>query len=939
MQTMLELEELGFSSLEEYLRSPQLKSEGGFGTELECDGAGGVHLSLSRAKAALEYHYLLLSPARGKGETLLLRGTLDESGVRFDLNELGAALFQHCDEWVCRVAMGDSREFLVSRLRQHGDPASQPPAAPAPAPVPAPIQKPVEKPRSGGFGRLKGLFGGKKAPEPAAPTPQQTAPAAPAAPAFHLWPDSKRLFDTGLSAPVDGVLQRLVFKANAERRTLSLVRQPEALLRPQLDGMVLHRCKAGTEKRPFQFSIVMAVYNVAPYLEEAVESVLSQDIGFQKNVQLILVDDGSTDGSGLLCNRFAQRYPKNVVALHQANAGVASARNAGLAAAKGAYVNFMDPDDKLSPNALSAVSRFFSAHADEVDVVSIPLCYFEARQDSHWQNYKFDRGTRVINLWREWTVSAMNTAASFIRREAVQGLEFDSALPSGEDAKLLLSVVLEKMQLGVVSEATYWYRARSTGGSLMNTTKTKRGWYTEYFSHFHDALLERSRKRWGFVPEYVQNTLMMDLQWRLKRPERPDGLLSDQEWSAYLKNLTEALRPISDHVILAQRALSTPEMVQLLALRHGREPVLRGSDLDLHVLLEGALLCSCSELPVYFDQVRLENGTLTLEGYSQLPGLFQPKKVEQYLYEGGNYHVCAPLARHNAAVENSFGVVSREYSFRVSLPLGPQCWGRPLRLVTVADGQPIFRSSYRHDPSSPFCALVQGQYLLDGDTVLHASKSALLPERTTEERAFWERDYRAALEGKVLSPEQAASRPLRPRDLTRERYQRVLALRDMALAGRRTRPLWLLSDALDRAGGPCETLFQALAQREDCPAELCFVLTADSPDFARLSALGTVLAYGSEEHLRAHMCADRLLFSQERESVFSPFTGTPEGYGLHRYLSDLLSRQRYVLLRGGQASQGEPTWEEKLARKYPREELVLSGEADVPRVLEALIKN
>ena len=81
MQTMLELEELGFSSLEEYLRSPQLKSEGGFGTELECDGAGGVHLSLSRAKAALEYHYLLLSPARGKGETLLLRGTLDESGV------------------------------------------------------------------------------------------------------------------------------------------------------------------------------------------------------------------------------------------------------------------------------------------------------------------------------------------------------------------------------------------------------------------------------------------------------------------------------------------------------------------------------------------------------------------------------------------------------------------------------------------------------------------------------------------------------------------------------------------------------------------------------------------------------------------------------------------------------------------------------------------
>ena len=80
---------------------------------------------------------------------------------------------------------------------------------------------------------------------------------------------------------------------------------------------------------PFEFSVVMAVYNVEPFLRETVNSLISQNFGFEK-IQLIMVDDGSSDGSGTICDEYAELYPQNVVVIHKENGGVSSARNEGL---------------------------------------------------------------------------------------------------------------------------------------------------------------------------------------------------------------------------------------------------------------------------------------------------------------------------------------------------------------------------------------------------------------------------------------------------------------------------------------------------------------------------------------------------------------------------------------------------------------------------------
>lgn len=80
------------------------------------------------------------------------------------------------------------------------------------------------------------------------------------------------------------------------------------------------------DAKDYKISIITAVYNVEEYLEEMIESVLEQTIGFE-NIQLILVDDGSVDSSGEICDRYAEQYPNNIVVVHKENGGVSTARN------------------------------------------------------------------------------------------------------------------------------------------------------------------------------------------------------------------------------------------------------------------------------------------------------------------------------------------------------------------------------------------------------------------------------------------------------------------------------------------------------------------------------------------------------------------------------------------------------------------------------------
>lgn len=94
-------------------------------------------------------------------------------------------------------------------------------------------------------------------------------------------------------------------------------------------------------------SVIIPVYNVAAYLPECLDSILNQDY---RALEVILIDDGSTDESGAICDRYAQQDSR-IRVIHQKNAGAAAAKNAGLRIATGEYLSFVDSDDSLEPGS------------------------------------------------------------------------------------------------------------------------------------------------------------------------------------------------------------------------------------------------------------------------------------------------------------------------------------------------------------------------------------------------------------------------------------------------------------------------------------------------------------------------------------------------------------------------------------------------------------
>ena len=99
-------------------------------------------------------------------------------------------------------------------------------------------------------------------------------------------------------------------------------------------------------------SIIIPVYNVEDYLHYAIESLEKQTY---KNFEIILVNDGSTDDSGKLCDEYSEKY-SNVRVFHKENGGLSDARNFGVQQAKGEFITFLDPDDYLEVYSLELLA-------------------------------------------------------------------------------------------------------------------------------------------------------------------------------------------------------------------------------------------------------------------------------------------------------------------------------------------------------------------------------------------------------------------------------------------------------------------------------------------------------------------------------------------------------------------------------------------------------
>ena len=144
-----------------------------------------------------------------------------------------------------------------------------------------------------------------------------------------------------------------------------------------------------------KLSIIVPVYNVEQHLERCVESIVAQTLD---DYEILLVDDGSADRSGALCDEL-QRHHTSIRVIHQANGGLSAARNRGIEEAQGRYITFVDSDDELRPGTLKGNLQFLMEHP-EVDLLEYPV---EVHADSE-QSYAlcFRDETLQTDIFADW---------------------------------------------------------------------------------------------------------------------------------------------------------------------------------------------------------------------------------------------------------------------------------------------------------------------------------------------------------------------------------------------------------------------------------------------------------------------------------------------------------------------------------------------------------
>lgn len=165
-------------------------------------------------------------------------------------------------------------------------------------------------------------------------------------------------------------------------------------------------------------SVIVPVYNIREYLREAVDSVLKQD--YQK-LQVILIDDGSTDDSGKICDEYAQR-DNRISVIHQKNGGAASAKNTGLKVAEGEYLAFLDSDDYLEEGAYSyMVKQLEDNKADAIQCCFRDIYVNESKERILFEGeLEYDTMSYLKLYTQEWSCGLMTD--KLYRRKLFDGI-------------------------------------------------------------------------------------------------------------------------------------------------------------------------------------------------------------------------------------------------------------------------------------------------------------------------------------------------------------------------------------------------------------------------------------------------------------------------------------------------------------------------------------
>jgi glycosyltransferase involved in cell wall biosynthesis len=213
-------------------------------------------------------------------------------------------------------------------------------------------------------------------------------------------------------------------------------------------------------------SVILPVFNVAAYIQECLDCITNQD--FSEEFEVILIDDCSTDNSADICRQWVQRSPRKFRLIeNEQNLGVSATRNNGLDEAAGKYFMFVDPDDLLPTQALSAL--YHAAERSGVDIVKGNNTIFdESRENAARYNVKSQSvvsNDQVLTTLYEHDKVRGHPWGKLFRREPLGGYRFPVGIRMAQDLYYCSEVFSHATSLLLLNQDVYRYRNRDSGST------------------------------------------------------------------------------------------------------------------------------------------------------------------------------------------------------------------------------------------------------------------------------------------------------------------------------------------------------------------------------------------------------------------------------------------------------------------------------------------
>ena len=318
--------------------------------------------------------------------------------------------------------------------------------------------------------------------------------------------------------------------------------------------------KPGSYAPSTTYAVVSAVYNVEAYLDDYLESLMSQTID-PAALRVIAVDDGSTDASAEVIRSWQERFPGRIDYVRKENGGQASARNLGMSMVEAEWVTFIDPDDFVSRDYFEQVDRAIAAHP-QLRFVSCNTVYYNERKrryiDSHPLKRRFD-GDTFFEVGDEAKFIQLSSSSAFFSCSHLEEskVRFNEELVSNFEDALFLNRYLVRLtdgSVGFLSRPKYYYRKRSNSSSSLDRSWGKRERFTVTPRVGYLALLHDCKDVLGHVPLCIQRTILYDLSWYFKRfighPERWAFLSCDERMS-FVRALKDIFSFVSSECVIS----------------------------------------------------------------------------------------------------------------------------------------------------------------------------------------------------------------------------------------------------------------------------------------------------------------------------------------------------------------------------------------------------